>query len=180
MKVIGSMSAIDEDKSLSSSGKADEKRKVAEAAIVALEKSKSLDKARSAIEDQVKRWDKDCGLTPKPPESISEAMIQAEIRSHLASLKPEARLAFIDSHAAEVANAVLGSAPSFLSGLSAADLDVARQRIAMRTNPEIAKAKSETLKALADAERGCRNAARSIRECGGLKRDENGGAEDAA
>ena len=49
----------------------------------------------------------------------------------------------------------------------------------MRTNPEIAKAKSETLKALADAERGCRNAARSIRECGGLKRDENGGAEDA-
>jgi hypothetical protein len=145
MKVLGSMSAIDEDKSLSSSGKADEKRKVAEAAIVALEKSKSLDKARSAIEDQVKRWDKDC-----------------------------------DSHAAEVANAVLGSAPSFLSGLSAADLDVARQRIAMRTNPEIAKAKSETLKALADAERGCRNAARSIRECGGLKRDENGGAEDAA
>ena len=69
MKGLGSMSAIDEDKSLSSSGKADEKRKVAEAAIVALEKSKSLDKARSAIEDQVKRWDKDCGLTPKPPKS---------------------------------------------------------------------------------------------------------------
>ena len=95
-------------------------------------------------------------------------------------MKPGERLAFIDSHATEVGAALLSGAPDFLSGLNQAELDVVKQRVAARTNPEISKAKSETLTALADAERGVRNARRSILECGGLPRDENGGGEEAA
>ena len=77
-------------------------------------------------------------------------MLHCEIRSHLASLKSGDRVAFIDAHASEVAAAVL-SAPSFLSGLTPAELGVVRQRIEARANPEIAAAKAATLQALADA-----------------------------
>jgi hypothetical protein len=126
-----------------------------------------LDKARASVEDQVAKWNKQLGLTPKAPESVGDAMIQAEIRSHLASLKAGERMAFIDSHASEVAAAVL-SAPSFLSGLTPAELGVARQRIEVRADPGIAAAKADTTRALADAEAGVRNAIRQISERGGL------------
>jgi hypothetical protein len=62
-------------------------------------------------------------------------------------------MAFIDAHATEVAAAVL-AAPSFLSGLTPAELGVVRQRIEARANPEIAKAKAETLNAMQDAATG--------------------------
>ena len=62
-------------------------------------------------------------------------MIHAEIRSHLASLKAGERTAFIDVHATEGAAAVL-AAPSFLSGLTPAELDVVKQRIEARANPK--------------------------------------------
>jgi hypothetical protein len=58
-------------------------------------------------------------------------------------LKSDDRLAFIDAHASEVAAAVL-SAPSFLSGLTTAELAVVRQRIEARTNPNVAQAKAAT------------------------------------
>jgi hypothetical protein len=48
--------------------------------------------------------------------------------------------------------------------------------VARRTNPTLAKARDDALTALTDCERGHRNALRAIRECGGLKRDDNGGA----
>ena len=102
-------------------------------------------------------------------------MIAAEICSHIASLKPGERLAFIDAHAIEVGAAVL-TGPSFLSGLTPAEVDIVKQRVAARTNPEVAKAKNVALTALADTEKGWRSAATQIKECGGLKRDDNGGA----
>jgi hypothetical protein len=83
------------------------------------------------------------------------------------------RLAFIDAHVGEVGAAVL-TAPSFLSGLTPAEVGIVRQRIAARTNPKIAAAREEALQALSDCERGRRNAANQIRECGGLKSDDNG------
>jgi hypothetical protein len=55
----------------------------------------------------IQKWEKDLGLTPQPPETPGEAMIQAEIRSHLAKMKPTERMSFIDAHASEVTAAVL-------------------------------------------------------------------------
>ena len=105
-------------------------------------------------------------------------MIQAEIRSHLAVLKPGDRMAFIDAHVTEVAAAVL-AAPSFLSGLTPAELDVVKQRIEARANPEIAEAKAETAKALQETEAGWRGANSLISDRGGLGRTNDGMARAA-
>ena len=87
------------------------------------------------------------------------------------------RLAFLDKHATDpqVVAAVFGG-PPFLSGLSDADVATFKMLVARRTNPTLAKARDDALTALTDCERGHRNALRAIRECGGLKRDDNGGA----
>ena len=69
LRALGAMAAVDEDKTLSPTGKAEKKREIATKAITALEKSQHLAKARKAVEGQVKRWDKDLGLTPKAPET---------------------------------------------------------------------------------------------------------------
>jgi hypothetical protein len=58
LKAFGSMAAIDEDRNLSPTGKAEKKKEIASKALAALEKAPHLSKARSAVEDQVKRWDK--------------------------------------------------------------------------------------------------------------------------
>ena len=100
-------------------------------------------------------------------------MLHCEIRSHLASLKSGDRVAFIDAHATEVAAAVL-SAPSFLSGLTPAELGIVKQRIEARANPEIAKAKAVAVNALAETERGRRNASNLIRARGGLEKPYDG------
>jgi hypothetical protein len=176
LKTFGAMAAIDEDRNLSPTGKADKKREIATKAIADLERSKSLAKAQAAVEHQVTKWNEQ--LRPKAPESVGDAMLCAEIRSHLAALKPEARLSFIDNHTTEVAQAVL-SAPAFLSGLSPAELGVLKQRIEARANPAIAEAKAETLKALQQTEAGWRAAIQHIRERGGLPKGLNG-AEEAA
>ena len=52
------------------------------------------------------------------------------------------------------------AAPSFLSGLTPAELGVVKQRIEARANPDIAKAKAETAKALQETEVGWRAAIR--------------------
>jgi len=103
----------------------------------------------------------------------------AEIRSHLAAMKPVERLAFCDAHATEVAAAVL-SAPSFLSGLTPAELNIVKQRIEARANPAIAEAKSAAVTALAETERGRRNAANQIRARGGVGKIPHDGAEKIA
>ena len=130
-KAFGEFAAIDDDKSLSREGKASKKKEVAEAAVADLERSKSLEKARASVEHQVAKWNEQLGLTPKAPESLGDAMIHAEIRSHLAALKPPDRMAFIDAHTTEVAAAIL-AAPSFLSGLTLAELGIVKQRIEAR------------------------------------------------
>jgi hypothetical protein len=76
-------------------------------------------------------------------------------------------------HATEVAAAVL-AAPSFLSGLTPAELGVVKQRIEARANLEIAEAKAETAKALQETEAGWRAAIRQISDRGGLGRPHDG------
>jgi hypothetical protein len=143
------------------------RKEIAEAAVADFEKAKTLANARTSVETQVAKWDKQLGLTPEQPATIGDAIIQAEIRSHLASLKAGDRMAFIDAHATEVAAALL-AAPCFLSGLTSAELGIVKQRIEVRANPELAKAKAETTRALADAEAGWGSAVRQISERAGL------------
>jgi hypothetical protein len=170
------MAAIDDDKNLSPTGKAEQKREIATEALTAFQKAKSLDRARASVESQIAQWDKDLGLVPEQPATVSDAMVHAEIRAHLTSLKqPGDRMAFIDAYANEVAAAVL-TAPGFLSGLTPAELGVVKQRIEARANPEIAKAKADTTRALADAEAGWRNGIRQISERGGLVETASNGA----
>jgi len=80
-------------------------------------------------------------------------------------------MAFVDSHASEVAAAVL-AAPEFLSGLSPTELGVVKQRIAARADPELARSKAEATRALA----GWRSAIRQISDRGGLGEGHNGAA----
>ena len=82
-------------------------------------------------------------------------------------------MAFIDAHATEVAAAVL-AAPSFLSGLTPAELGVVKQRIEARANPEIAEAKAETAKALQETEAGWRHAISQIGERADLTKRPDG------
>ena len=93
-------------------------------------------------------------------------------------MKPVERLAFCDAHASEFAAAVL-SAPSFLSGLTPAELNIVKQRIEARANPAIAEAKAATVTALAEMEGGRRNAANLIRARGGLEKPHDGVAQRA-
>ena len=165
-KAFAKMAAIEDDRNLSASGRDLKKQEIADAAIAGFEKAKTLAAARESVERQISKWDVQLGLTPEQPATIGDAMIQGEIRSHLASLRSGDRMAFIDSHATEVAAAVL-AAPSFLSGLTHAELGVVKQRIGARANPEIAEAKAETTKALAHAEQGWRAAIRQINDRAG-------------
>ena len=119
------------------------------------------------------------GLTAEQPDTIGDAMIHAEIRSHLAALRPGDRMAFIDAHATEVAAAVL-AAPSFLSGLTPAELGVVKQRIEARANPEIAEAKAESAKALTHTEQGWHAAIRQVSDRAGLGKLPHDGIARAA
>jgi hypothetical protein len=167
LKTFGRMAAIEEDKNLSPTGKAEKKKEIAEAAIADHTKSKALEKARTSVANQVKRWDEKLAIPS------GDSAMNAEIRKHISQLKPEARMAFINANAAEVGSAVI-TAPAFLSGLSHAELGVVRHLIETTRNPEIAKAKADTMQALADAEQGWRAAIRLISERGGLTASTNG------
>ena len=168
LKVLGSMAAVDEDQKLSPSGKAEKKREIATKAIADFQKSNSLSQAQKSVEHRLARMDEDLGLTPKAPEGVADAMVCAEIRSHLAAFKqPGDRMAFIEANVADIAQAVL-TAPAFLSGLSSTELAVVKERVEAHANPEIAKAKQDTIRALRDTEAGWRNAIRQISERGGL------------
>lgn len=167
LKTLGKLAAVDEDKSLSPTGKLETKRAIAEAAIASFEKSGALQKARDSVESQVAKWNDQLGVTPKKPTDVATAMMHAEIRSRVSAQKPGDRLAFISGHVEDCGAAIL-TAPPMLSGLSATELNIVRHTLEMRTNPEIAKAKQDTMQALAHAEQGFRNAVRTIRERAGL------------
>jgi hypothetical protein len=61
------------------------------------------------------KWAQETGVAIKPPSNIAEAVVQLEIRAHLAAMKGS-RLSFVEKYVSDqrVASAVLG-APPFLS-----------------------------------------------------------------
>ena len=173
LKVLGAFSGIDGNKSLSVDGRREQKQKAAQAALADLEKSPALAKARAAVEQQVKLWDKE--LAPPPVDPT----IAQEIRAHVARLRDGERLVFVTRNIAEAGPAVL-LGPSFLSGLTPAEQDIVRKQFEVRTNPEASEAKRKTLDAAAHTEAGFRNAVRTIRERAGLDAVPSNGGTAAA
>ena len=110
------MAAVDEDKALSPTGKAEKKGNRRQGDHRAGEIASPRESPQRSREPS-----QALGQSPRPRAEAArkrrEAMMHCEIRSHLASLKSGDSLAFIDAHASEVGDAVL-SAPAFLSGLN--------------------------------------------------------------
>jgi hypothetical protein len=141
-----------------------------------LRKATSLTRARDSVQQQQTRWEKELGLVPEQPTTLAESVQLSEIRAHVAGIKDN-RVGFITKHADDprVVAAVLG-APAFLSGLTDAEMGVVKSEIAKRVNPKLAASKDEALSALADVERGWRNASNQIRSRAGLEKVGNGAA----
>ena len=108
------------------------------------------------------------------PANIVEAVIQSEIRAHLAAMKG-GKLGFLEKHATDpvVAAAILG-APGFLSGLTDTELTFVKQNVEQHMAPEVTKARDATLKAMKEAEAGCQNAIHKIGERAGLSKAPDG------
>jgi alcohol dehydrogenase class IV len=64
-------------------------------AVAAFESSTKLKQARDAVERKVAEWDKELFKAIKAPETLSESVVQTEIRAHLAAMTDN-RLAFLD------------------------------------------------------------------------------------
>ena len=148
-KAWAAMDAVDGDRDLSREGRSRKKEKLAAEAIADCHKSKSLDEAKNAVERMVAKWAEKTGLAIKPPSNIAEAMVQCEIRAHLAAMKGS-KVGFLEKHATDprVASAVLG-APPFLSGLTDAEVALVQTRVEQRVAPEVAEGRDATLKAMA-------------------------------
>jgi hypothetical protein len=161
---------IDNDPDLSPEGKARQKKKVATAAITELEQSKTLPRAREAVDRQLDKWREKTGLAVRPPTNIADAVVQSEIRAHIANLKA-GKLDFLAKHSTDpvVASAILCS-PSFLSGMTDEEISFVRTKVEEHVAPDIAEAREAMLKGIKEAEQGWRRAIDKIAEHAGLTR----------
>jgi hypothetical protein len=173
-KALAAMSEVDANSDLTAEGKAKERAKIAEKAIADAKASKALDNARDAVERQQHLWAEKFGLDQviKPAEDLHTTSLHAQIREHISGMK-EGRLPFLQKHAADplVASSVL-TAPAFLSGLSDAEVALVRHQVERALMPEeIAEAKADAEKALAEAEHGWQRHVEIIAERAGLAVD---------
>jgi hypothetical protein len=173
------MDEIEKNGDLSPEGKERQKKKIALQALAEFEKSKTLATAKQSVEKQLEAWAEKTGLAIKTPTNIGDAVIQSEIRAHLATMK-NGRIDFLQKHATDpvVGSAVLG-APGFLSGLKESKVTFVKQRIEQHVAPEIAGARDATLKAIKEAEHGWQRAMNKIGERAGLTKGSDGEWLDA-
>jgi hypothetical protein len=163
------MDEIDRNPDLSREGKERQRRQAAAQAIADFEASKTLMRAREAVTHVVEQWNQKVGLVVKPASNIAEATVHAQIRDRLAAME-NGRMGFLEKSASEsmIASAIL-TAPSFLSGLSDAELALVKHKVEQHVSPEIAEARESTLKAMKEAEVGWTRALGLIAERGGLE-----------
>jgi hypothetical protein len=181
LKACGAMAAVDEDPKLSHQGKAAEKASIAEAALTSLRKSTNLDKARTAAAKVTQQCAAKVAEVVKPAETPHEASVHAQIRDRLSAMT-DGRMSFLEKNATDpvIASAIL-TAPAFLSGLSDPELALVKHRVELQAvGFETLEARDETVRALADAEKGFRNAVAEIREAAGLPKSSNGAMDPIA
>ena len=177
-KAWARMDEIDADGDLSNEGRIRKKKTLATEAIADFQNSKTLEAAKAVVSRLKAKWSEETGLPTNPPSNIGDAMMQAEIRSHLAAMKGS-KMDFLAKHAIDprVAAAVLG-APPFLSGLSDTEAVVVKRRIEQYVAPEVVKVREATLRALQEAEGGWQRALDKIGERAGLTKGPNGAWRD--
>jgi hypothetical protein len=178
--VWAAIDEIDADADLSSEGKARRRKQYAAQAIADCQKSTGLGEAKDAVQRQLDKWAKETGLEIKEPSNVGEAVMQAEVRAHLAAMKENHnRTSFLEKHVTDprVASAVLG-APSFLSGLTDQDIGLVQKLVEQHVAPEVARARDEVLKALSDAEAGWQTAINRIGQRAGLAKGPDGSWRD--
>ena len=156
-KGLKEIAAVDADKQLSAEGKRTKKEKIARQALNQLTEPGSVLKAREAVMAQMKRWAEKVSTHIKPAEDHVTAVLHAQIRERLSSLK-ENRVGFLKQNATDpvVASALL-EAPPFLSGLSEGELAMVRDAVERKfLSPEIVEAKGKVADALLETERSLR------------------------
>ena len=111
-------------------------------------------------------------LSEKPEQACDSypVAVHQEIRRHVASLNGS-KLSFIEKHASDVAP----TAPSFLSGLTDAELAAVKAKADSHLDPKIIEARQQTQRSLTEVEAGWAKAIKLIAEKGGLTKD----AQDA-
>jgi hypothetical protein len=109
---------------------------IATAGYILVASAQALVGAKDSVERQLAKWAEQTGLAVKPPSNIAEAVVQSEIRAHLAAMKGT-KIGFLEKYATDprVASAVLG-APPFLSGLSDTDVAFVQTRVEQHVAPE--------------------------------------------
>ena len=121
---------IEGDPRLTAAGKAEEKRKAAQKALLGFAKSKALSRAEESVDGVMSKWDDQLKAALKPAANEVEAALHGEIRRYVAGLKDKQRLAFLEQNASDpiVAAAVL-EAPPFLTGLTSAEAAMIKHKI---------------------------------------------------
>ena len=167
-KGLQEIAAVDANKQLSAEGKRTKKHEIARQALNQLQEPGSVLKARSLVLDQMKRWAEKVSTHIKPAEDHVTAVLHAQIRERLSSLK-ENRVGFLKQHATDpvIASALL-EAPAFLSGLSEGELAMVRDAVEKKfLSPAIVEAKGKVADALLETERSLRAAQAMIRKSAG-------------
>jgi hypothetical protein len=168
-KAAAAMDAIDQDSSLSPSGKAGKRREAAERALAAAKQSKTLEKARESVAYMQAKWAEKLGASIRPAIDAHEASIHSQVRDRLLNMKGGSKLDFLRTHATDpvVASAIL-SGPGFLCGLNETEMAMVRRLFEESVSPEIAQARTATTKAMNEVEIGWQRAIKMIEERGAL------------
>ena len=167
------ISAIESDGDLSAEGKRRRATEIAASAIEQLQGDGQLAKAEEAVGRWLQRLDEKIGIPSAPPGNVTETMLAAEIRAHVASQKD--RESFLEKHKEDqlIVQAVLGG-PAFLSGLTEELKNFFLQRAALARSPKEMAQKEQLSKALGTARQSIEQAARKIAERAQLRRASNG------
>ncbi len=144
---------------------------IVERAVSDLQQSTALSKAAEAYENQMAKWHRKIADVLKPAKTEAEVGLHAEIRKHVASLKGQERMRFLEKHGSDIAVASsLFEAPAFLSGVNDAELALVRNKIEMtHLPPEVVEARAKTGRAWAELERAARLAPSLILQFAGIK-----------
>jgi hypothetical protein len=164
------LNEIEKSKDLTDQAKRKYRAEHAMAALAALAEDKALADAREAVERMMTRWAEKATAVIKKPEELHEAVLHQEIRQCVRGLDERSKLGWLTKNAGAplVFSALLG-APSFLSGLTEADVALVKSKAEAALDPKILEARESTGKALADVERGWRAARKLIAEKGNLR-----------
>jgi hypothetical protein len=118
--------------------------------------AKKLDAARERAKREIERLEAETSGPPEP-KHVSGSMLEAEIRSALAAMKPADRAKALSEAVEQGDDLVLGAAlrgPRLLTGLGAAERDMLRHKWRARHFPAEIERAQRLKAAVADLDRG--------------------------